>query len=457
VVLLLLLLAAAVASLFSFERFRADVNASNRRVPAATRRALAPAGDVLKQPQVVLIVFDRASLFARVDPPRRAISLLSVPSGAYLRRPGGMTVGRVLKAGAAGLVRFAGAYLHLRVTHVALLRTADIGPLVDAVGGIAIEDIAASRGTQLLDGPAAQRYIAAAAAPSLARRERERAVLEGVIDRLASVASLSRLPLLARTFSATVATDLSPRDSLALALVRLRSKLSIQCGVPEEAVLSNAGTLRVLRQFEGAIPLQRAPERTFPTNGCQATALSVRAPAALVFFGKQALALFPFMRELGAAAIALDLILLSVLLGMPQALLGLIIGRRPTPSLPGRGGDAELDAALLLRVPRDNSEEPISAYAGIRERSSPLPGAVQPSIQTDVALQRSPEQTSPAVSGGAAAPTQRTRRFEGLTAALMFLVARGGLREHADAAWLAVGAAAAIAFGYLIARFGGAL
>lgn len=463
VVLLLLFLAAAVAALFSFKRFRAEVQASNRRVPVATKRALAPAGDVLSEPQVVLTVFDRASLFARVDPERRVISLLSIPGSAYLQRPGGVTVGKELDAGAAGFVRFARAGLHLRVEHVALLRARDIGPLVAAIGGVAIED---DTGTHVLDGVAAQRYISAAA-PSSLRRQRERAVLEGVISRLASVASLSRLPDLARTFSGTVATDLSPRDTLALALVRLRSKLSIQCGVPEQAALSGTATLRVLRQFEGATRSQRNRARIFPTSGCRATLLSVRAPAAVLFFGKQALALFPFVPELVAAAIALDLILLSAFLGVPQALLRLVRKAGPAASLPGGiGGEAELDASLLLRLPRDACADQTTGYAGPHERSSPRTSAGQPGVETEV--ERPLEEGSTAVkvdepeyaadtksrvSAPSPTATWRVPRLTGMRATVMFRLMATGLREHPDVGWFVAAAAAAIVLGYLIATF----
>jgi anionic cell wall polymer biosynthesis LytR-Cps2A-Psr (LCP) family protein len=241
-IVLLLLLAAVVGGLFAFLSFRTDVRASNRRVPAAAKRALAPSSDVLSEPQTILIVFDRASLFARVDPEHRLISLLSIPGSAYIRGSGGTTVGNALGAGTAEFVRFARTVLHLQVAHVALLRAHDIGPLVDAVGGVDIEDFSAASGGReagpiFLDGAAANRYVAETGGLTLARRERERAVLEGVITRLASVASLSRLPRLARTFSSTVATDLSPRETLELALVRLRSRLSIQCGLPPPAGL----------------------------------------------------------------------------------------------------------------------------------------------------------------------------------------------------------------------------
>jgi anionic cell wall polymer biosynthesis LytR-Cps2A-Psr (LCP) family protein len=435
-ILLLLFLAVVVGGLVAFRSFRKEVQASNGRVPAATKRALAPSGDVRSKPQLVMIVFDRASLFARTDPDHRLISLLSIPGSAYVRAPGGTTVGDVLgTAGAAGFVRFARSALNLQVTHIALLRPRDIAPLVDAVGGVQIEDASLSRGfgrpggQVVLDGAEADHYVASAGpVSSLTRRERERAVLEAVITRLASVASLSKLPHLARTFSATVATDLSPGETLALALVRLRSKLSIQCGLPEGSALERPRSKLVLRQFAGAKPTPRKQARIFPSNGCRATALSVRAPAAVIFFGKQALALFPFVPELAAVAVALDLILLLALLGAPQALVGIVRnGRTKGRRGPGAGG---LAGDVHSPVHDDEAiEKAAQAKAsGGTERS--YSSAPEPAPSPDKA-------------------SEMLRASQTLRAAVR---RRPPLREHADAAWFLVGAAAAIVLGYLVAQ-----
>lgn len=283
--LLLLVLAALIGGLVAFDGFRKDVHASNRRVPASTKRALAPSSDVLSKPQLVLIVFDRASLFARTDPDRGLISLLSVPGDVHLRRAGGRTVGDVLgTTGATGLVRFVRSGVGLDVTHVALLGPHDIAPLVEAIGGIRIRDASIGRGdkpagTAFLDGAEADRYLASAGGPSsLTRRERERALLEAVFGRLASVASLSKLPNLARTFSATVATDLSPRDTLGLAVVRLRSTRSVQCGIPASSAFEQPHNRQMLREFLGLKATPEEQRHIFPSSGCSAAALSQRAP-----------------------------------------------------------------------------------------------------------------------------------------------------------------------------------
>jgi hypothetical protein len=497
-ILLLLFLAVVVGGLVAFRSFRKEVRASNGRVPPATKRALAPSGDVRSKPQLVMIVFDRASLFARTDPDRRLISLLSIPGSAYVRAPGGTTVGDVLgTAGAAGFVRFARSALNLQVTHIALLRPRDIAPLVDAVGGVQIEDASLSRGfgrqggQVVLDGAEADHYVASAGpASSLTRRERERAVLEAVITRLASVASLSKLPHLARTFSATVATDLSPGETLALALVRLRSKLSIQCGLPEGSALERPRSKLVLRQFAGAKPTPRKQARIFPSNGCRATALSVRAPAAVIFFGKQALALFPFVPELAAVAVALDLILLLALLGAPQALVGIVRnGRTRGRRGPGAGvGDVEPKEPLPSAsqpLPSASVSEVLADRVGtytapvLKAHAAPAE-AVWVESEIEVALQRlagdvhSPVHDDEAIekeaqakaSGGtersySSAPepapsrdkaSEMLRASQTLRAAVRRRLPHGGLREHAEAAWFLLGTAAAIVLGYLVAQ-----
>jgi hypothetical protein len=360
-ILLLLLLAAVVIGMIAFLSFRKEVHTSNRRVPAATQRELAPSRDVLSEPQLVLIIFGRATLFARTDPDLRHISLLSIPGSAYVRARDGRSVGSVLRAaGAAGLVRFARSVLNLEVEHVALLRPHDIAPLVDALGGVQIQDPSIGFGrpkaSTVLDGAEAAQYLEIVGpVGSVTRRERERVILEAIISRLASAASFSKLPHLARTFSATTATDLSPRDALALALVRLRSKLSIQCALPERSELEGPGSKRVLRQFVGAKSPPQEQARLFPSSGCRATALSARVPRAVVFFGEHALALFAFVPVIAAFAIALDLILLFTLVGAPQAFIGIVrngrtttIGRRSVPQGLRRGVKKHPEVAWLL-------------------------------------------------------------------------------------------------------------
>jgi anionic cell wall polymer biosynthesis LytR-Cps2A-Psr (LCP) family protein len=494
VIVLLVVLAALVGALVAFQGFRNDVRASNRRVPAATKRSLAPSRDVLSTPQLVLSVFDRASLLARTDPDRRLISFLSIPGSAYLRAPGGTTVAGVLgNAGAAGLVRFLRGALDLQVTHIALLRQHDIASLVDALGGIRIQDASSFSGSgppgrpAVLDGAEADRYIARAGPPGdRTRRERERAVLGAIITGLASGASLSTLPRLARTFSATVATDLSPRETLALALVRLHSKLSIQCGLPEGSTLKRPQSKHILRQFEAVRPPPRKQARIFPSNGCRATALSLRAPAAVIFIGKPALALFPFVPELAAVAIAFDVMFLLVLLGVPRALVGMVrsgrAGRRaPRPGIDVDNAEPEsLSSTSVGEVLADRvatytaqSAEPRAAPANVVRANSEIEATpegladeMHPSIRGDKAAEEE-AQVEPRVGREPLFPTAPPpvprrnnlfrrkpsfRRAEELRATIGQRLRYGGFRQHPDAAWVLVGTAAAIFIGYLISQ-----
>jgi len=491
-IFLLLLLAAVVAALMLFLSFRKDVRGSNRRVPPAAERALAPSQDVLSKPQLILTVFDRASLFARTDPHRHLVSLLSVPSGVRVRPPSRATVGAVLAtAGAAGLVRLARSALGLQVTHVALLRPSDIAPLVDAIGGVRIRDASSAGGfarpgaALVLDGAGAERYVNVAGPfGSVIRRERERAVLEAIITRLSSVASPLNLRHLARTFSATVATDLSLGELSGLALVRLRSKFSIQCALPERAQLGQPASRRVLRQFVGAQPTPRSQARIFPSNGCRISPLAAHAPGAVIFVGEQALALLPFVPQIAAGVIALDLILLLALAGAPQALIGAVRNGLGTARQRRRLAgirDAEpaaaaisepLDAALGQRIGRYTAADP-------ELRASPLPAeAALVTPEIDTALQRLPNDVCAPSDAGAAreeepaqaeasggtelsdtvepGPARRRQRASEMRRGLQKLaVAARRLRDllgHPDAAVLFGGTAVAIVLGYLLSQ-----
>ena len=487
-IVLLLLLAALVGAFVAFQRYQKEIHASHRRVPAAAERALAPSHDVLSTPQLVLIVFDRASLLARTDPDHRLISFLSIPESAYLRAPGGTTVAGVLRTtGAAGLVRFARSALDLQVAHIALIRPHDVAPFVDALGGIQIQDPSSFGGfgragrPALLDGADAERYIVRAGpSGSRTRRERERAVLGAIIARLASATSLSKLPRLARTFSATVATDLSPRETLALALVRLSSKRSIQCGLPEGSTFEQPQSKHILGQFEAARPTQKQG-RIFPANGCRAAPLSLRAPAAVIFFGKQAVALFPFVPELVAVAIAVDVMLLLALLGVPQALIGMVGGWRKGGRRPGRVDGARptsLSSASVSEVLVDrtrahtvqSSQSPVAARAEVVRANSEIEATLEwledeiyPSVRaadeaSEVQATTRLEQSSPTLPQGV--PLRRKlfrrkpslRRAKGLIVAVRRLRYAGGFRAHPDAPYILGGIAAASFIGYLIAR-----
>jgi hypothetical protein len=248
----------------------------------------------------------------------------------------------------------------------------------------------------------------------------------------------------------------------------MRSRLSVQCGLPEEAALGRGPSRRVLRQFEGLTPAPHARTRTFPSSGCGATPLAARAPAAIVYLGEKALALFPFVSELALIGIALDLILLSALLGLPQALLGVIRGARVSRRVDGDiSSDPALDESLQLRLPRAAAPVDHSSVATGRPTPSGT-GAAQPSFKSESPLQRRIEQSSATAMLGEAdasetpaadraslrgtpgKATPRVRRLAALKGRLMFRFFR--LRQHADAAWLVVGAAAAVLFGYVISR-----
>jgi anionic cell wall polymer biosynthesis LytR-Cps2A-Psr (LCP) family protein len=468
-ILLLLLLAALVAAFVAFENFQSEIRGSNGRVPAATKRALAPSHDALSTPQLVLIVFDRAVLIARTDPSRRVVSFISIPGSAHLRTPGGTTVADVLRtSGDAGLVRFARGALDLQVTHVALLRPHDVAPLIDAIGGIRIKDASSFGGfvqagrSVVLNGADAQRYVASAG-PSASRTRRERAVLGAIMTRLSSATSLLALPGLARAFSANVATDLSPRETLDLALVRLSSKQSIQCGLPAHSTLEQAHSKDILQQFEGVRPTPLVPGRVFPADGCRAAPLSLRASATVISFGKQALALFPVVPELAAVAIAFDLILLLALVGVPQALIGMARTGRKGGRSPRRVSEAKPRSLSSASVrPEDEATEEEAIAAPRRRPFLPTP----------------PRRVPPPSMSSANTPS--LRRSEKLKAAFGRQSRHGGVyfirnlaalirmklgrlhlrshvvlvyfRQHRDVAWTLGAVAVAIFLGYLIAN-----
>jgi hypothetical protein len=268
--------------------------------------------------------------------------------------------------------------------------------------------------------------------------------------------------------------------------VRLRSRLSIQCGLPEGSTLAQPQSEHILRQFEAARPAPRKQSRIFPSNGCRAASLSLRAPAAVVFFAKQALTLFPFVPALAAVAIAFDVMFLLALLGAPQALVGMVrsgrAGRRaPRPGLDVDDAEPEsLVSTSVSEVLADRvgaytaqSVEPRAAPASVVRADSEIEATLErlvdemhPSIRVDEAAEEA-AQAEP--RGGrersfptAPPPVPRRnnlfgrkpsfRRSEEPRATIGQRLRYGRFREHHDAGWVLVGAAAASLIGYLISQ-----
>jgi anionic cell wall polymer biosynthesis LytR-Cps2A-Psr (LCP) family protein len=403
VVLLLLVLVAVVAALVTFRNFRGEVHTSNRRVPRSAQKALAPSGDFLSRPQVILVNFEKASLFVRTDPKQHRISILSVPANVAVQTEGGgfETFEKVYSvSGNAGVIRLARSALGLLTTHVALIEPNQIGSLVAAVGGVHIRDRAYAlslgrTGDAEIDlqGEAARRYLDSAGSPGAdLRNERERILLNGVVNRLLDVANFSTLRRLAHTFSKTVATDLSPAKTLALALLRLRTKSIVECSMANGSSFPSSGNKRVLLQFHGGLPTRANGRAALPQSGCGATNVSATSvPEAIISLSGSAIGLLPFLPAIAIVAIALDLMMLLILLRVPQVALRAAsgVGRfrmqhgRPLTETheprPGRE-EASLSGALTdrLREKAGVAHHPIPFAS--RERK-PTPSSEMASVQ----------------------------------------------------------------------------
>jgi hypothetical protein len=242
----------------------------------------------------------------------------------------------------------------------------------------------------------------------------------------------------------------------------------------------------ILRQFEAARPPPQKQSRIFPSNGCRAASLSLRAPAAVVFFAEQGLTLFPFVPELAAVAIAFDVMFLLALLGVPQALVGMVrsgrAGRRaPRPGLDVDDAEPEsLFSTSLSEVLADRvdtytaqSVEPRAAPANVVRANSEIEATLEglvDEMHASIRADEAAEEEAQAEPRGGREPSFPTapppvprrnnmfrrkpsfRRSEELRPTIGQRLRYGRLREHSDAAWLLVGAAAASFIGYLISQ-----
>jgi polyisoprenyl-teichoic acid--peptidoglycan teichoic acid transferase len=247
---------------YGYWQFRGSLSDANSRVDPRTRAALAPGGSLLSDPSTTLVLgSDRrpeggagrsdSILLVRVDPGANRIAELSIPRDLRVTIPGhgddrinaAYTLG-----GPALAIQTVRALTGIPVNHVVLVDFSGFRELVDALGGVTIDNptkiISNSfdghpwrfgRGRLHLDGRHALAYArvrentANASDNDLTRGLRQQRVLQAIGSGLESPGTLLHLPRVGDAIGKPLTTDLTADDLMKLGWRQLRASSTLHC------------------------------------------------------------------------------------------------------------------------------------------------------------------------------------------------------------------------------------
>jgi polyisoprenyl-teichoic acid--peptidoglycan teichoic acid transferase len=268
--LLGLVVVALLWALLGYLAVRRGVGEANERLPASAKRALtAQEGSILSTPSNVLVLGadvgrkDRpgrgrsdSMLFVRTDPDRHRIAYVAIPRDLRVDIPGHTTdkINAAYSLGGPGLaIDTVEALTGLGVNHVVIVDFKSFREVIDAIGGITIQNPKAIRsntfdcplktreqcstwqgwtfrkGELQLNGRRALIYARVRenrldrSETDVTRAERQQRVVQGVADKVVSFSGFFRMPLIGDDLTKPLATDLSAGELLQLGWVRWRS------------------------------------------------------------------------------------------------------------------------------------------------------------------------------------------------------------------------------------------
>jgi polyisoprenyl-teichoic acid--peptidoglycan teichoic acid transferase len=266
-VLILLFVAWAVASYFSYSGGVGDANA---RLDPHAKAALATQNGLLLSHASNILVLgtdnapiaqragDRHSdsiMLVRTDPKHHRIAYLSIPRDMVVSIPGLGTakINAAMQSGGPALaIRTVHALTGLPINHVVVVNFADFRDLIDALGGVTIDvperilsdkfdcPFSASKcahwegwrfqkGSQHMNGERALIYSRVRVnrldprETDFSRQARQQAVSQAVLGKLTSVGTLVKAPFDAGSWVKPITTDLSTWQLISLGWVKFRS------------------------------------------------------------------------------------------------------------------------------------------------------------------------------------------------------------------------------------------
>ncbi len=285
---------------------RSSVSQANERLdPRAPAALAAPDGSILAVPTSVLVIgvdenanSDTLQVI-RFDPGDSLVATLSIPRDLRVPVPGygEEKINAAYAAGGAPLaLQTVQAYTGLEIDHVIVLDFDGLVGLVDAVGGIEVDNPKPIRsvfegemhkfpaGTIELSGQEALAYSRVrrnALDPSdsdVSRGQRQQAVIRALRERLTSPGGVLRLRTVAGALGGAFATDLTLGEIGQLAWVDQRASRRLRCnlgGTPapldgqDVLIPDGAGNRRVLGEFLGEQAVQPAASRSIFAARCR--------------------------------------------------------------------------------------------------------------------------------------------------------------------------------------------
>jgi LCP family protein required for cell wall assembly len=306
-----LLIGALVWGYLGYRSFSDEMDKANARVPRRVRAVLAPSGNILFNPQTTLVMGSdsrgpRSSigrradsiLLLRTDPDKHTVSMLSIPRDLRVPIPG---VGeqKINAAFAFGgprlMVRTVDRLTGLRVNHVVLVNFTGFRDLVDALGGVDIQNPRKLVSSQPFDGffwhfPRGQIHLDGRHALAYARirrttdprdsdvtrTERQQRVLQAIAHELGSPSNVLHLPRVGRAVAKPLATDLTANQVLGLGWLWFRKARVLQChlgGSPQsiggqDVLVADAQNRSVVQMFLGTQAPLPPPKGQLFAPGC---------------------------------------------------------------------------------------------------------------------------------------------------------------------------------------------
>jgi len=256
--------------------FRGGVSTANKRLPPTAQRALAPdEGSLLSNPTSILLLGTDHSVTAsragdqhsdsitllHTDPTRGRLYYLSIPRDLRVEIPGygAAKINTAFQVGGPRLAaRTVAAYTDIPVNHLVVVNFGEFRDLIDKVGGIDVvvpgrilskfdcpygTEARCARwpgwrfaaGKQHLNGRRALIYSRVRknalnpAESDITRGERNQAVLQALMSKLAGLGTFMRMPWIGGDLMKPLATDLSANQFVALGWAKLRSRHTLHC------------------------------------------------------------------------------------------------------------------------------------------------------------------------------------------------------------------------------------
>ena len=285
---------------------RSSISQANDRLDPRARAALSPSGSILSDPTAILVMGVDAHANSdtlqviRFDPKQQLVATLAIPRDLRVAVPGyGDTKINAAYAGggAALAIQAVSAYTGLQIDHVVVIDFNGLIGLVDAVGGITIDNphnirsifdatlVKFPAGTITLNGTEALAYsrvrknILNPSDSDVSRGQRQQAVIQALRSKLLSPGGILRLRSVAGSLNGAFATDLTFGQLFQLGYVDQRASSRLRCnlgGTPapmdgqDMLIPDGAGNRRVLGEFLGNQAVQPPASRSMFAAQCHA-------------------------------------------------------------------------------------------------------------------------------------------------------------------------------------------